>query len=288
MRRSLVGTLTAVALIMAAGVARADVVFGVIAPSGELQAAQEWTPLAERLSAELGEPVKLMPLGTAQVLERFRAGELDAMLTNPVQSAIAQKEGASLIASYESTSGKQLAGVIVANPAAGIATVADLRGKKLITPPTESAGAFICPAALAIQHGVSIPGDLAVHKIGKNQIDLIRLVEKGAFDVAFVRSGILEKAVAAGDVDPAKVVVVNEQTVEGFPDRHSTVLYPEWYVVGAAHLDAERAARLKAALLAIEPRSLAANPRFVQFHEPLDITPIVEALRAVGMAPFGS
>lgn len=268
--------------------AAADMTFGVIAIRGEAAATTQWSALADHLSEALGETVTLRPLGTQALLDAYRGGELDAMLTNPVMSAITEREGGTLIASLEKKSGKELAGVIVANRKAGVASVADLKGKKLITPPTASAGAFICPSALALEHGVSIPADMSVHKIGNNQVDMIRLVEKGVFDVAFVRSGMVEAAIEAG-VDPANIVIVNEQATPGFKPRHSTRLYPEWYVVGRPGLSDEDAARLQAALVAMAPDSEAMTAaRVVGFHPPLDIAPIVEALTIVGMAPFGS
>ena len=289
MRDLVAGLGLAAAVTLSPAAAAADTTFGVIAPRGEVQAAADWGALADHLTAALGETVTLRPLGTQALLDAYRAGEFDFMLTNPVMSAMAEREGGPLIASLEKKSGKQLAGVIVANRNAGIATVADLKGKRLITPPTASAGAFICPSALAVEHGVSVPADMSVHKIGNNQVDMIRLVEKGVFDVAFVRSGMVENAVANAGVDPANIVVVNEQSTPGFPHRHSTKLYPEWYVVGRPGLDAAQVDRVRKALLAVDPGSEAAvSAGVVGFQPPLDIAAIVEALSLVGMAPFGS
>lgn len=269
--------------------ATAEIVLGVVAPRGELESKMRWDALATHVAADTGEPVRLMPVTPSRGLELWTAGELDVFLTNPVQAAIIRESGGEPIASLDGGSGPRFGGVIIANAAAGVATAADLKGKRVVTMPPSAGGGFIFQAAYLAGVGVSVPGDFAMHKAGRNLFDLVKLVERGVFDVAFVRTGVLERMAADGEIDMSKIVVVDERQTDGFAQRHTTPLYPNWFVVTHADVDPAFAEALQDSLLSLDPASdAAAAARITGFVEPLDITPIVDALRALRVAPFDS
>ncbi len=278
-----------VALSMSATTAVADVTFGVVAPRGALKASEQWSALADYISERTGQKVTFSAEEPGQAFANFSSGNYDIFLTNPVQAANAQSQGGALLASLVKKSGKQFAGVIVANANSGIATAADLKGKKVISLSQNSAGAFMFQAVQATQAGVSVPADFGVYKVGKNQDDLVKLVEKGVFDAAFVRSGVLEAMEKNGAVDMSKLTIVDEATADGFALRHSTALYPEWYMVAAASLDPEIAAAVTEGLLALEGSAPAAQAANISgFVAPIDISPMVDALRLLRVPPFDS
>ena len=103
-------------------------------------------------------------------------------------------------------------------------------------------------------------------------------------DAGFIRTGQLENMIKDGKVAESDVVVVNRKA--GFPLALSTTLYPEWYMVNVTG-DAAKAAKLKAALLALDAESPASKAAKIKgFTEPLDPTPIVEMLKTMKVPPF--
>ena len=289
MRTGLKKLVAAVAVSMMATTAVAEITFGVLAPRGALKASEQWSALADYISERTGQTVTFAAEEADQAFANFSNGDYDLFLTNPVQAANLQSQGASLLASLVKKSGKQFAGVIVANANSGISSAADLKGKKVISLSKNAAGGFMFQAVHVTQAGLSVPGDFALHKEGENQDDLVKLVERGVFDAAFVRTGVLEAMEKNGTVDMNNLIIVDEASTDGFALRHSTVLYPEWYMVGAASLDPEIAAVVSEALLALEASAPAADAANISgFVAPIDISPMIEALRLLRVSPFDS
>ena len=216
--------LTAIVTMIASSV-QADVRFGVVAPRGELNAKARWEPLAQHLSTVMGETVTLVPSSPNGGLKQLESGAVDAYLGNPVQAAIARETmGARLLVSLERSTGSQFGGVIVARSGSGISTADDLKGRKVISLKSAAAGGFIFQAAHLVEAGLQVLDDFARHKVGKNQEDLVKLVIKGVFDAAFVRTGILEAMAANGEIDLDALVVIDERRGEEGGLRRSTRL----------------------------------------------------------------
>ena len=241
------------ALICLALTATAEIRLGVIAPSGELKAQKRWAPLAVHLSTVLGEEVTLMPMVVTQGFEKIAAGEIDVMIGTPVQAAMAKHSfGARMIASMIKKSGSEFAGVIIANPNSGIHPAADLRGKKVMTMPVRGAGGYLFQAGHLRDVGVNAPDEFGMHAIGKNQEDIVKLIARGVFDAGFVRSGIIERLIASGEIDAAQVIVVDARSTPGFDLQHTTRLYPEWFAFALESFDADTAALVRQALIDLE------------------------------------
>lgn len=72
--------------------------------------------------------------------------------------------------------------------------------------------------------------------------DALLAVLSGDADACFLRDGILEQMVAAGELSMQDIRLLNEQSTSRFPHRISTALYPEWPVFALSHTP-ERAVR---------------------------------------------
>ncbi len=263
----------------------ADVSIGVVAPRGEAQTKAEWSEFARYVESKIGEPVVLTPVLVNKMVQTIADKQLDFALTDPVQAvSVSRAHGMALVASLVPSSGAQFGGVIIANPKAGIAKIEDLKGKKVAALSNVSAGAYLFEAYEAMKHGLKVPQDFAQMFELKNQDDIAFAVKAGVMDAGFIRTGQLEDMVKDGKLAESDVVVVDRKG--GFPLALSTALYPEWYLVNVKG-DAAKAAKIKAALLALGADSPAAKEAKIKgFSDPLDPAPIVEMMKAMKVPPF--
>lgn len=288
--KSRIFALFAVSLtICVASAAQATIRLGVLAPAGEATALQQWTGVADELEKVIGESVVLSAGSAGDLLARLEHGDLDVIIGNPVQAAIAaSRMDAQPIASVVKQSGVQFAGVIIANPNAGITTATDLRGKKVMTLKSTAAGGFIFQAHYLIELGVNVPGDFARHAEAKNQKDIVKLVAKGVFDAGFVRTGMIDRMIKSGEISEGDVVIVDRKETPGFSLAHTTELYPEWMVFTHSQLDTAVVSRVRNALTGFAADNPALTPARVKgFDTPQDLTSTISALTTVGILDGG-
>lgn len=286
MRRFL-GMLTAAAVALSATLAvAAETRLGVIAPRGEAAATAQWGEFARYLEGQIGQPVKLVPVVLAKLEQAITAGDVDYALVNPVQAvSVKERLGTPFLASLVLPSGAQFGGVIIANPKAGIAKGADLKGKKVIGLSKGAAGAFLFQAYELKKQGVKAPEDFAAYQEAKKQDDVVLAVKAGVMDAGFVRTGVLEGMIEEGKLKPGDVTIVDKKA--DFPQGLSTVLYPEWYLIGVNKADTATAAKLKAAVLALKAESEAAKVAEIKgFVEPIDPGVTTQMMKDMKVAPF--
>lgn len=275
-------------LIGVTSTASAEVRFGVLAPRGEAVAYEAWTELGIYLTDQIGEPVTIVPLPPTQSLYFLGNRHLDFLLSNPVQSAIAQEVyKATPVVSLAKRSGTQFAGVIVTRRDSGIVAAQQLRGKRVLSMRVGvAAGGYIFQTYYLEQRGIRVPGDLASLEEGKNQDELVIGVRDGLADAAFVRTGVLEAMASAGRISLDDFTVVDERH-EGFPLMHTTPLYPEWMAMAGPTVDPALTARVRTALLSLRAGDLAARAANINgFLEPVSLVEMKAALAALRIPPF--
>jgi phosphonate transport system substrate-binding protein len=143
-------------------VAHADLNFGVNALRGSADATATWSELGKFLSAEIGEPVNLLPLKVTDVVAEVKKEKIDLVLANPVQMVQLQMlANATPLVSLNTKNGVRFAGVIFARKDSGISKAHDLKGKKIAAMPKAAAGGYIFQAFHLFQKGVDIRKDFA-------------------------------------------------------------------------------------------------------------------------------
>ena len=269
-----------------AAAAHADVRRAVNAPRGEAEATAQWGEFARYLAAQIGQPVRLVPLALARMKEMIAKGEVDYTLCNPVEAVATHEErGAAYLASMVGLKGTHFGGVIVANPKAGIATAADLKGKRVIGLQPHAAGGYLFQAYELKQQGLDVPQAFAAYHVAKKQDDAVLAVKAGLVDAGFIRTGVLEDMIAEGKIKAGDVVVVDRKP--GFPEALSTGLYPEWYLLAVNKALAATDAKVKAAALALAADSPAAKAAKIKgFSEPVDPGATIQMMKAMKVAPF--
>jgi ABC-type phosphate/phosphonate transport system substrate-binding protein len=290
MFRSLLGSIVSFVLLLPLNpsVVHAEIHFGVNAPRGVNEALTTWGELGKYLSAEVGQPVKIVPLKVMDLVADVVLQDIRFVMVNPVQMVHLQDIfHATPLVSLNSPLGPRFAGVIIARKGSGITHAEALKGKRVVALGRTAAAAYMLQAYHLLKRGIDVHKDFASFQPAQKQDDLAMLVQKGVADAAFVRSGLLEEMEKEGKLKVADFEIIDQKRGDDFAPVHTTVLYPEWYVAATAKTDAALAQRVKAALLRLTSTTEAARvARINGFVEPLALDEwkaLVAALR-VGLS----
>lgn len=223
----------------------------------------------------------------------MEVGAVDFVLTNPVHFHVLREYGAlsGSLASMVMRAGDQplhgIGGVIVRKAErTDLASLHDLRGRRIATSGFNSLGSFVAPAAELQRAGVPLDG--LQWLVVDQPIDrVVEAVLGGAADAGFVRTSVLEDLQREGKLQAGQLVVLNPQKVPGFPLQLSTRLYPEWPFLAAVHVPPELSHRVAVALMSLRPTDAAALSASVYgFSIPADYSAVEQAMRELHLAPF--
>lgn len=291
MLRRLLTLITVIAGLFAGiSTASAEIKVGILAPRGEDTGYRLWADLGFYLTDQLGEPVTIVPLAPTRSLYFLGNRHLDFLMSNPVQSAIAEEVyGATPVVTLNKRSGDQFAGVIVTRADSGIVAAPQLRNTRIVSMRVGvAAGGYIFQAYHLEQRGIRVPQDLASLEEGSKQDDLVLAVRDGQADAAFVRTGILESMAREGRISMDEFNVVDRRD-DGFPLVRTTQLYPEWSMMAGAGVDRHVANQMRNALLNLRPDHPAAQAaRINGFVPPISLYGMKLALAALRIPPFDS
>ncbi len=266
--------------------AQAEINLGVLANRGELKAQEEWTELANKLTTDLGTKVNLVPLAMDQLQPSFETKEVDLMLTNPaVAAGLVESFKAKPLVTVNTDKGYEFGGVILANKSSGIKKAEDMKGKKVMSYGTDSAGAYIFQVYHLKQKGIDANKDFASFTQAKKQDDIPLAVKSGLVDAGFVRTGVLESMEKKGSLKVSDFVIVD--SVGDDKEVRSTPLYPEWTIVAQPSFDAAMAEKLKTGLLAVTSGDAVAQKANIKgFVTARNLAPLTTVLREMKVPPF--
>lgn len=254
-----------------------------------------WQPLANYLSRSLdSRPVELVPLSFEVLDEMVKSGSVDFVLTSPSHLIAIRADNAlsgalaTLVVDEQGEALSQVGGAILVHSARhDIASLRDLRGKRIAAIGRYSLAAYQAQAIELISVGIDPLRDMQIQFVGLPLDNAVRMVLRGEVDAAFVRSGLVEAMVREGKLAPDAVKVLASRHSESYPFALSTRLYPEWPFIALAHVDRKLAARTTAALLMLGESSQVAKETQTQgFTIPADYAPVEELMRELRVAPY--
>lgn len=261
---------------------------GVTAPRGVLKASAQWSEFASYLGTRINTPVKLVALTPDKILPAVAAKSVDFLLVNPVTSTIMiKKYGMKPVATMKKKSGSQFGGVIIANKSKGITKSSDLKGKKVMAYKFRaSAAAYVFQVYHVNKQGIDPFKDFAVFKEAKKQDDIVLAVKAGVVDAGFIKSGLLEAMAKEGKIKLDDVTIVDKKS-DSLSDLHSTILYPQWYLVADRKVPASLVAKVKNAALSLSAADPAAKKaKIAGFVAPLKLDELIKTLKALHMPPY--
>jgi len=267
---------------------------GVFAYRDKAETLKRWQPLADYLNQSVaGSRFKLIALDTHEIQAALRQNALDFVFTNARHYIELKHESAlsgavaTLVETFDGQAIPAMGGVIIVSAARPeLATLADLRGKRVATSGTQLMGTYAIQAYELAEAHVPL-SSLQIEEVGLPQDRVAEAVLAGRADAGFIRTGLIERMTAEGKLAPARLRVLNRQDRPGYPVALSTRLYPEWPFVSLPHVDQRVARRVAAMLLSIEPDDPVARAGgFHGFAIPADYAPVESVMRELRMAPF--
>lgn len=272
--------------------AQSEIRIGVLAQRGTSVALQEWGPLGEHLTKELGEQVTIVPVSFSAFRDWYWEEPKSYIITNSwffVGAKVKKRARALLTIKYKNQ-GTLFGGVIFARSDGGIKTIQDLKDKVLMCPRLTSLGGWLFQKGVVVQEGIIPEKDFKkiVESPEESHDSVAVAVRDRKADAGTVRTNLLEAMQREGKIDLKDFVVLNPQHHENFSVACSTPLYPDWPVAAMGDVPLDQAEKLKKALMAIP----AGHPVLEQargierFIEALDYTPVEDLCRSLKVPPF--
>lgn len=230
-------------------------VIGVLAFRSKAETLQEWQPLADYLNTQIStHSFIIRPLSYAEFNEAAKANELDFMFTNPEHYIyLSSKYDATRIATLirANIGGKELTefgGVIISRSnRTDIKNLNDIKGKRISAVDELSLGGYLAQLKLLDDNGINVVDENSISFVDMPHDKVVYSVEKGAADIGFIRTGVLEKMVKEGKIKREDFKIIHP--VDNFPLALSTPLYPEWPFASAKKTNHTLANKVAVSLL---------------------------------------
>lgn len=272
-----------------------EVRIGVLANSGVAKCLEEWSGLADRLTARVpGRTFRIVPVPFSEVDAVVSNRQVDFIVVNPsIYIRLDVRYKATRIATLVNNDlGARLdhfGGVIFTRAGrADIAGLADLKGRRFVAVDPTSLGGWLAPKREFVLAGLCPERDFAGLEFVGSHRDTVKAVLAGAADAGATRTDTLERMARAGEIDLAAVKVLKGSGAAAhsdFPFLFSTAFYPEWAL---ARLDgtSEELARKVAAELFLLPSNGDCGGK--TWTIPLSYEPVREMLKALCVDPFAN
>jgi len=270
---------------------------GLRAHSGVEKGMAQWQPTADYLTGAIpGYEFVMVPHVSIQELhEQAGKNEFDFIFTNPSSYvALELNHGASRILTLENKrqggAYTQFGSVMFTRADSDIKNIVDLKDKRFMAVSEKAFGGWRVAWRELHKQGVN-PSTYFKELLfsGGVQEEVVFTVMAGRADAGTVRTDMLERMAAAGQIDLNDIHVLNRKQTSGFPFAHSTELYPEWPFAKFNHTSSELAQKVAVALLSMPVSHKAAIAgKYVGWTVPLDYGPVHDLLRDLKVGPYES
>lgn len=197
-------------------------VFGVVPDTESTQ--NNWEPLGDYLGIITGKEIDFFEAADyTALIEAAIAGQIDVAAFSGFTYYQAWKNGAEITPFAGQLTGDLeepgYYSVAIANPTAGISTLADFAGKNICFVSETSTSGYLFPSKALLEAGVDPAADLTPVFAGKHDASAEKVV--AGTECA---AGFAEDAVADPLIDEGKVIEIDRQLVPGAPIVYSNAL----------------------------------------------------------------
>lgn len=289
--------LAIVCLLLIHNLAAADTIkIGLRALHGVARGLEQWQPTADYLSQQIpGHKFVVVPyVGLQQQMDAASEGDFDFVFNNPSSSIeMVIRYGVSpLVTLVNKRQGKPYTrfGSVIFTTADNqqINSISDLKGKSFIAISERAFGGWRVGWREMLKHDIDPYRDFSFLEFnGGIQEDVVHSVLNGNFDAGIVRTDMLERMAARGDIDLDSIKVINPQTVKDFPFFLSSELYPEWPFSKMKHTPNKLAQQVSLALLTMPKNHPAARAgNYVGWTVPEDYQPVHQLMKDLRVGPY--
>ncbi|TVQ86349.1 MAG: PAS domain S-box protein [Chromatiaceae bacterium] len=276
---------------------------GVLSHRGAARAALDWQPTADYLSVAIpGWSFVVVPLEFDAVEAAVAERTVDFLLVNPaIYAALETRYRVTRIATLRSglagapddpaaehPETNVFGGVIFARgDRPDLLTIDDLCGRSLVAVAPNSLGGFLMAWRELRQHGIDPWRHAGALTFAGTHDAAVLAVRDGLADAGIVRTGILERMAAAGQIDLAAFHLIGARSPPGFPLWLSTPLYPEWPFSVLHGVAADLTQAVTVALLQMPADGPAARAGdYAGWSVALDYQPVHQLLRELRLPPY--
>lgn len=268
---------------------KTEIRMGVFAYLGYEKTKEEYEPLIAYLNSILKDEVVILEVLQPDAIDyRIANKTLDIVTTNPIHyiNIRAHNDIQGVIATLtKSAKGKivsQLGGVIITKSNnTKINTLQDLKNKTLATPSRTHMGGYLTQIFEIEKIGLSEKDFKSVKFVNPHQA-VVKEILKGDSEVGFIRDGVIEKMVAAGELNLKDIKIINKQNIN-FPNIVSTSLYPEWPIFALNHTNPSVIRHFASALYSLEATSLHG---VYGYTTPADYSGVDTLVREMRLPPY--
>lgn len=266
---------------------------GVLAYNGKQQTIKRWQPTADYLKEHIhGYQFLIEPLTHEEFKHEINKGKLDFILTNPghyVRLEVAF--GVTRIATFKSKFNNQVftqfSSVIFTKKDSNINTLEDLPGHSFAAVSEEAFGGFQLAQKALKDKGIDALKEMDLLWLGFPHKDVVKAVIAGKADAGTVRSGVLERMAANGNINLSDLKILNNKEDVNFPILHSVGLYPEWPFSKLPNTDSTLAKKVAIALFNMKENDGAAQESLgAGWTIPLDYTSVHDVFKILQIEPY--
>ncbi len=266
---------------------------GVLSHRGDDVTRQTWSPTAQYLSDTVDSyRFEIIPLDFDEIDSAVSNASVDFLLVNSgIYVNMEVRYRISRIVTLNNRIGdiplNVFAGVIFARKVRNdIQDIRSLRGKKFMAVDETSLGGFQMAWRLMQKEGFNPYKDFSSISFAGTHDAVVIAVKNGFVDVGTVRSGILEKMAANGDIRLDEFKIISPVIYDGFPYIHSTSLYPEWPFSKLKHTSNSLAQKVAVALLQMNNIHTTEIARYAGWTVPLDYQQVHELFKKLNLPPY--
>ncbi len=237
------------AWLVQAGMASAEIKFGILPRLSAQEMHKMFDPLAEYLTKETGEKVTIeLTKDFDAYKDAVKAGQFDLGFSNPI-IYVQLKQSLALVPlalSAEKKAGTKFRGVIIARKDSGIEKVQDLKGKKLIFVDEDSAAGYIFQMLLLSKAGMDVNKDFTRLPFAKKHDNVTMAVYNKAADAGGIREDDLDKMKDKVDLSAIRIVAYTDY-------------FPNWPVYATPKLNKNTTEKIRAALMKLKPNDAGSD-----------------------------
>lgn len=241
--------LVLVTWLVQAGIASAEIKFGILPRLSAQEMHRMFDPLAEYLTKETGEKVSIVVTKDfASYKDAVKTGQFDLAFSNPI-IYVQLKQGNALVPlalSAEKKAGTRFRGVIIARKDSGIEKAQDLKGKKLVFVDEDSAAGYIFQMLLLSKTGMDLNKDFTRLPYAKKHDNVIMAVYNKSADAGGIREDDLDKMKDKVDLSAIRIVAYTDY-------------FPNWPVYGTHKLNKNTAEKIRTALMKLKPNDAGSD-----------------------------
>ena len=232
---------------------------GVLAKRGEQIAIKRWAATADYLTKQIPEAqFRIAPLQFKQVESAIREKRIDFLLANSgIYIEVEHNYGAFRIATLINKGGGHTvnrfgAVIFTRRDNHSLRTLSDLKNLTFAAVSQNSLGGFLMARRELIEQGIDTEEDFSLRFLGTHDA-VVEAVLTGQVDAGTVRTDTLERMSASGLISLDRIKVLNKKSIEEFPYRLSSRLYPEWPMAALPHTLKSLNEKISIALLNLSP-----------------------------------